>query len=87
MHVRDQRAVELDDVGAHAHHLAQAGVALAGVVDGDAGAAGAQRVEQALEPLDVEHALLLGDLEHEAAHVGGELRDDLLPTRAPTGSG
>ena len=54
---------------AHAHHLLQAGVALPRVVHRDARAAGAQRVEVALEPLHVEHPLLLGDLEHDAAQV------------------
>ena len=73
VHVGDERPVELDHVGAHAHDLLEAGVALARVVDGDARAARPQRVEVALERVHVEHALLLGYLDDDAAEVGGQL--------------
>ena len=43
----DEAAVELDDVGPHAHELLQAGVARARVVDRDQRAAAAEVVEQA----------------------------------------
>jgi hypothetical protein len=77
VHVRHQGPVELDDVGPHAHHLLEAGVALPRVVHGDARAAGAQRVEVALEPLHVEDPLFLRDLEHDAAQVARQALPDV----------
>ena len=58
-----EAAVELDDVGLHAHDLLEARVARAGVVDGDPGAAAAQLGEAGLERAVLGRELVLGDLD------------------------
>jgi len=77
--VLDERAVELDHVGLHPHHLLQTRVAGAGagVVDGDAGAALAQGAQHRLQPVVLKDLLLLGDLDHGAAQVVGQHGVDL----------
>ena len=72
MDALDQVAIELDDVGAHPHHLLQPGVAGAGVVDRDPGAAVPKLRDRSREGLVVRHELVLGDLDHEAGEIGWE---------------
>jgi len=73
----DQRTVEFDDVGPDAHELLQPRVAGAGVVDGDATAAGPDLRQRDLERRVVGRGLVLGDLDHQIAHVARErLQDD-----------
>jgi hypothetical protein len=79
-----ERAIELDDVGPHAHHLLQTGIPLPGIVDRDPRAAGAQRIEMALKRVCVEHALLLGDLDDDPPQIG---RQQLLDLRRSQGRG
>ena len=69
-----QRAVELDDVRLQAHDVGQAGVAGAGVVDGEARAAPAQVGERVGDRGVVGDELVLGDLDHEAVEAVGQRR-------------
>ena len=67
-----QRAVDLEDVGRDADQLLQAGVAGAGVVERDAGAARAQLGEARLERLLGREQLVLGELDDHVGEVGGQ---------------
>ena len=61
----DQRLVELDDLGAQLEHVAEAGVARAGVVDGEVRAGGRPRLHGPAHRLVVEDHLGLAQLEHQ----------------------
>lgn len=75
----DERAVELDDLRAYAHHLLQPGIAATGVVDRDPRAAGAQARESRTQLLVLGDALVLGDLDDQAVQPLGEHGLYLLP--------
>ena len=68
----DQRAVELEDVGAQRHDALQAGVALTDVIDRDSGAAFAQLVENTTQDNRIGDLLVLGDLDLDAGQVPGK---------------
>ena len=69
MDAGDQRAVDLDDVRPQADELLEAGVAGAGVVERDPGAAGAQGGELELERDVLVERLVLGQLDHDVVEV------------------
>ena len=93
MDILDQRPVELDDVGLHAHHPLKAGVAGARVVDGDPRSASTQRGQGVLEALvafgsggsvmisvRIDHVIYAThDLDAAAARVERELGLTALP--------
>ena len=73
----DERAVDLDDVRAHADELLEAGVARAGVVERDPRAAGPQRGQRELERAVLVEGLVLGQLDHDPVEVARERVVDL----------
>ena len=94
-----QVAVELDDVRAHPHHLAQARVAGSGVVERDSGATLAKVAEDVGECIVVVDELVLGDLEDDVREVrrqglghrlggdrrGAHVEGEVGPDRSPHG--
>ena len=64
----DERLVELDDLGAELQHVAEAGVARTGVVDGQVRAGGRPRLHGPAHRLVVEDDLGLAQLEDQAGH-------------------
>ena len=80
-----ERAVELDDVGRQAHHVREPGVAGAGVVDGDPGAAPAQGGDRGVDGGIAGGELVLGDLDHDAVEPLGQHGLDLGASSARTG--